>query len=131
MAQLNMGVLSIGNPHAIIQVSDVTKADVKNIGQSYNLHPLFPEGVNVSFCQILSRTQIKLRVFERGVGETLACGSAACATMAYLRYLDLIDDTVEIYLPGGQLIVSWKANNAPIILTGNAHNVFTGVFTND
>lgn len=130
--QLNMGVLSIGNPHLIIQIPDATQADVDNIGKSYNhQHPLFPEGVNVSFCQIISKQQIKLRVFERGVGETLACGSAASATMAYLRHLNLIDDTVNIHLPGGELTVSWAGDNKPVILTGDAENVFTGVYLND
>jgi diaminopimelate epimerase len=128
--QLTMGVLSIGNPHLIIQVPDVTQADVDNIGKSYNQqNPLFPEGVNVSFCQIIAKQHVKLRVFERGVGETLACGSAASATMAYLRHLNLIDDNVKIDLPGGELTVSWTGGENPVILTGDAENVFTGVYT--
>lgn len=125
---LGVGVLSVGNPHVIIQTEDVAKAPVEKVGASYNPHPLFPEGVNVSFCQIISRQHVKLRVFERGVGETLACGSAACATMAYLHSLNLIDDTALIDLPGGQLHVSWKANDAPIVLAGDAHFVFTGIY---
>lgn len=128
-ATLNMGVLSIGNPHAIIQVPDVTQASVQETGTQLNQHPLFPEGVNVSFCQILSKEHVKLRVYERGTGETLACGSAACATMAYLRHLDLVNDSVKIDLPGGQLTVSWANNDKPITLTGSAENVFTGIYT--
>ncbi len=128
---LNMGVLSIGNPHAIIQVPDVTNAKVEETGKMLNQNPLFPEGVNVSFCQIISKQHVKLRVYERGTGETLACGSGAGATMAYLRYLNLIDETVKIDLPGGELTVSWVGDKQPVILKGNAHNVFTGVYTND
>lgn len=126
---LNMGVLSIGNPHLIIQVPDISKADVDGIGRSYNAnHALFPEGVNVSFCEIISKQLVKLRVYERGVGETLACGSAASATMAYLRHLNLIDDKVKIDLPGGELIVSWQGDGKAVVLTGSAKNVFTGVY---
>ncbi len=131
MQQLHIGVLSIGNPHAIIEVKDVGASDVDTIGKTYNAHPLFPEGVNVSFCQIVSKNNVKLRVFERGSGETLACGSAACATMAYLRSLNLIDESVQIELPGGILRVSWAGGKHPIILTGSAHHVFTGVYQND
>ncbi len=128
--QLNMGVLSIGNPHLIIQVPNIAQADVANIGIGYNQqNPLFPEGVNVSFYEIISKEHVKLRVFERGVGETLACGSAASATMAYLRHLNLINDTVKINLPGGELTVSWAGGEKPVILKGNAENVFTGVYT--
>jgi diaminopimelate epimerase len=125
---LSFGALSIGNPHVIIEVPDVNSAQVDTIGAAFNHHPLFPEGVNVSFCQILSDEKIKLRVFERGAGETLACGSAACATMAYLRQQGLIKDQIIIQLPGGNLTVSWKNNTSPVILTGDAINVFEGIY---
>lgn len=128
--ELGSGVLSVGNPHLIICVPDVTQADVDSVGKKYNAkHPLFPEGVNVSFCQVISKQHVKLRVYERGVGETLACGSAACATMAFLRHSNLINDTVKIDLPGGELTVSWTGLDKPVTLMGNAKNVFTGIYT--
>lgn len=126
--QLHLGVLSVGNPHLIIQVPDVSEAEVDKLGQRYNAHPLFPEGVNVSFCQVLSKTAIKLRVFERGAAETLACGSAACAASAYLRQLDLVNETLTVHLPGGDLQVHWQGMPNPIRLRGDAHTVFTGIY---
>ncbi len=125
---VRFGALSLGNPHAIIEVLDVNTASVEKIGRALNQHPLFPEGVNVSFYQVLNRDAVKLRVFERGAGETLACGSGACATMAYLRRLNQIDATVQIHLPGGIVQVAWSGVPVEaVVLSGSAQIVFEGI----
>lgn len=118
--------LSMGNPHATLVVEDVERAPVVQLGSALQDHIDFPERVNVGFCQPLSRTEAKLRVFERGVGETLACGSGACAAAVNLIRLGLTDRTVRVHLPGGTLEVSWPHDDAEVELRGPIVHVFSG-----
>ena len=118
--------LSIGNPHCVIWVKELEQLDVKHIGGLVTNHPCFPEKTNVDFTQILDRNTIALRVFERGVGETRACGSAACAAMVASKLLHLVDDHVTVLMIGGKLTVEWAGNDLPVWLTGPAEFVFSG-----
>jgi diaminopimelate epimerase len=121
-----IGAVSMGNPHAVLQVEDVDNAPVAGLGASIETHPRFPARVNVGFMQIIDRSRIRLRVFERGAGETLACGTGACAAVVVGRLQGLLDDTVTIELPGGNLVVSWAGENEPVLMTGPATFVFEG-----
>jgi diaminopimelate epimerase len=123
---LDFGAVSMGNPHAVLRVPDVKAAPVARIGPSIEHHPRFPKRVNVGFMQIVDRGHIRLRVFERGVGETLACGTGACAAVAVGRRNGLLDENVRVDLPGGTAMVSWAAMGEPMWLTGPATTVFTG-----
>lgn len=118
--------VSMGNPHAVIQVDDVATAPVQEIGAALESHPIFPERVNVGFMQVVDRTHIKLRVFERGAGETLACGSGACAAVACGHANNLIDQKVNVALPGGELSIEWSSEGHHLTLTGPANTVYTG-----
>jgi diaminopimelate epimerase len=121
-------VLSMGNPHCVVQVDDLKRARVEKIGAFLNnQHPRFPQGVNVSFMQILDPQHIQLRIFERGVGETLACGSAASAATVAGRLLNLLAETVTVSQPGGDARVTWADHKTPVYLTGPAITVFNGV----
>jgi diaminopimelate epimerase len=119
-------ILSLGNPHCVIQVEDIENAPVKKISESLAKHPRFPEGVNVGFMQVINRQKIQLRVFERGVGETLACGSGACAAVVAGRILNLLDERVTVTQPGGSAIVTWAGDKSPVNLTGPAEFTFSG-----
>jgi diaminopimelate epimerase len=119
-------VVSMGNPHAVIEVDDVSLAPVQDIGPALQRDARFADRCNVGFVQLIDRGQIALRVFERGVGETLACGSGACAAMASLRRADRVDADVRVVLPGGTLRVTWNAPDAPIRMRGPAEFVFEG-----
>jgi diaminopimelate epimerase len=123
---LEIGAVSMGNPHAVLQVSDVKTAPVARIGPSIEHHPRFPKRANVGFMQIVDRGHLRLRVFERGVGETLACGTGACAAVAVGRRRGLLDEEVRVELPGGTAMVSWAAAGEHVWLTGPATTVFTG-----
>ena len=123
---LEFVALSMGNPHAVISVEDLANTAVKDIGEAVGKHPDFPEGVNVGFMQILSHNEINLRVYERGVGETLACGTGACAAVAAGRLLEQLDDKVKVNLTGGQLTVSWQRSESPVLITGPATTVYEG-----
>jgi diaminopimelate epimerase len=125
-AQIEIGAVSMGNPHAVLQVPDVKAAPVGRIGPSIERHPRFPKRANVGFMQIVDRGHIRLRVFERGVGETLACGTGACAAVAVGRRRGLLDEQVQVDLPGGTATVSWAGPGEPSWLTGPAATVFTG-----
>jgi diaminopimelate epimerase len=116
----------MGNPHAVLQVSDVKSAPVARFGPSIEHHPRFPKRTNVGFMQIVDRGHLRLRVFERGAGETLACGTGACAAVAVGRRQGLLESEVRVDLPGGAAMVSWAAAGAPVWLTGPATTVFTG-----
>jgi diaminopimelate epimerase len=118
--------LSIGNPHAIITVMDVTTVNVEEIGKAFNQHIAFPAGVNVSFMQVVNPKSLRLRVFERGVGETFACGSAAAAATICARRLCLVNEVVTVMLPGGELTVQWRGEGTSVMLTGPANYVFQG-----
>ncbi len=125
-ADLDIGAVSVGNPHAVLRVSDVTTAPVGVIGPSIERHPRFAKRANVGFMQIVSREHIRLRVYERGAGETLACGTGACAAVAVGRRQGLLDEEVRVDLPGGAARVSWPGPGEHIWLTGPATTVFTG-----
>jgi diaminopimelate epimerase len=126
---MKIGVVSMGNPHAALWVREVDTAPVKKVGMLLGQHERFPEGVNVEFIEMISSDQIRLRVFERGVGETLACGSGACAAVVIGRYQGLLSEKVEVTLPGGKLKVCWPGENAAVTLTGPATHVFKGCIT--
>ncbi len=120
------GAVSLGNPHAVLQVVDIRNAPVNEIGAIIESHPLFPERVNVGFMQIVDRQHIKLRVFERGAGETRACGSGACAAAVIGIEQGLLDSHVKVELPGGSLTIEWHGRNQPILMMGPATSVFDG-----
>lgn len=121
-----VGAVSMGNPHALVDVDDVAIAPVARIGALLQRHAAFPESVNVGFAQVVSRDRIRLRVFERGVGETLACGSGACAAAAILIRRGRVDREVSVELPGGELEISWPSDDAPVAMAGPAAFVFEG-----
>jgi diaminopimelate epimerase len=123
---INIAALSIGNPHAVIQVDDTDTALVKDIGPLVQEHSQFPESVNVGFMQIIDRQNIRLRVYERGVGETQACGSGACAAAVAAIQQNLVDTKVKLELLGGSLSVEWQGETTPILMTGPAETVFHG-----
>jgi diaminopimelate epimerase len=120
------GAVSMGNPHAVLRVSDVKSAPVERLGSRIERHRRFPRRTNVGFMQIVDRRRIGLRVFERGVGETLACGTGACAAAAVGRRHGLLEADVRIDLPGGMAHVSWPGLGEHLWLTGPAATVFTG-----
>ncbi|WP_353235691.1 diaminopimelate epimerase [Diaphorobacter ruginosibacter] len=120
-------VASMGNPHAVQLVDDVQAAPVENIGRQLESHRRFPNRVNAGFMQILNRAAVKLRVFERGVGETLACGTGACAAVATGIRLGLLDKRVDVHTPGGLLTIAWSGNpQDSVFMTGPATTVFEG-----
>src|SRR5579883_2088875 len=125
-AELEFGAVSMGNPHALIEVADVAAAPVATRGAALSTNPLFPEGANVGFAACPDRGHVRLRVWERGVGETLACGSGACAAVAILRRRGKLDAEVAVELPGGMLSVRWDGAGTPVWMTGPAEFVFEG-----
>ena len=118
--------LSMGNPHAVIRVEELSKTAVKEIGEALGAHPDFPEGCNVGFMQLCDRDTIDLRVYERGAGETLACGTGACAAVVAGCLQGLLDDTVTVKLHGGELSITWLGIDSPVLMTGPATTVFEG-----
>ncbi len=123
---VELNAVSMGNPHAVLRVDDVTRAPVERLGPRLEHDRRFPEGVNVGFMEIEDRTHIRLRVFERGAGETLACGSGACAAVVAGRLRGLLDPRVAVELPGGKLFVEWEGGDASVAMTGPATLVFEG-----
>ena len=121
-----VAVVSMGNPHCVLLVDSIAAADVDRLGPAIEEHPRFPEATNVGFVCITDRSSVELRVWERGVGETLACGTGACAAVVAGRLLGLLDDEVAVRLPGGQLMVSWHGAAGPVWLTGNAELISEG-----
>ena len=128
-AVLTFGAVSMGNPHAVIEVDDVDAAPVETIGPLLQAHAAFPQSANIGFAQVLSRDRVRLRVYERGAGETLACGSGACAAAAVLMRRGRIDRQVTVSLPGGELRIAWPADDAPLSMAGPAAFVFEGNLT--
>jgi diaminopimelate epimerase len=124
--ELSISAVSMGNPHAVLTVSDIQTAPVDTLGPAIEGHHRFPQRVNVGFMQILDRQQINLRVFERGAGETLACGSGACAAVVAGHLQDLLDSSVTVNLLGGSLQIAWPGENQPVIMSGPATTVFHG-----
>jgi diaminopimelate epimerase len=125
-ANIEFGAVSMGNPHVVLRVPDVKSAPVDRFGPTIERHRIFAKRTNVGFMQIVDRRRIKLRVYERGVGETQACGTGACAAVAFGAKRDLLDSEVRVDLPGGSAIVSWSGPGQHIWLTGPATMVFTG-----
>ncbi len=124
--QVEIAALSMGNPHAVMLVDDVDIAPVLEIGPLIEAHPQFPERVNAGFMQLVSHDAIKLRVYERGAGETSACGTGACAAVVSGIRRGLLARDVMVQLPGGQLNISWPDESASVIMTGPATHVFDG-----
>ena len=123
---VEIGAVSIGNPHAVIRVRDVTQAPVDSVGPAVENHPRFPRRVNVGFLEIVAPDHVRLRVFERGVGETRACGTGACAAVAIGRRHGPLVEEVNVDVPGGRMIVRWPGAGEPIWLTGPAETAFEG-----
>ena len=123
---LQVGVAAIGNPHVVLQVDDVDRAPVERLGPLLESHPRFPARVNAGFLQVLSRQAVRLRVFERGVGETRACGTGACAAVAVGIVSGALDRQVRVSLSGGDLQVAWPSIDAQIEMTGPCSTVFEG-----
>ena len=126
---VDVAVLSMGNPHAVQRVDDVDTAPVASVGSQVEQHVRFPRRVNAGFVQVLSRRQVRLRVFERGAGETLACGTGACAAVVAGIRLGWLDACVEVQALGGRLTIEWAGAqrlDAPVLLTGPAEFVFEG-----
>jgi diaminopimelate epimerase len=125
--EVEIGAVSMGNPHAVVLVDDVAGAPLASLGAALESHALFPRRVNVGFMQVVSRQQIRLRVFERGVGETQACGTGACAAMAVAHRWGMVDDAVSVDLTGGVLLIRWAGGESGLQMTGPAQAVFEGV----
>ncbi|MDP3140972.1 MAG: diaminopimelate epimerase [Methylotenera sp.] len=126
---LTIAALSMGNPHAVQIVDDVETAPVATLGSQIEVHPRFPERVNAGFMQIIDTHHIKLRVFERGRGETLACGTGACAAVVAGIQLGRLQSPVKVTARGGELHIAWQGGNSPVMMTGPAVTVFTGTIT--
>jgi diaminopimelate epimerase len=124
--QVEFGIVSMGNPHAVVEVRDTSSAPVESLGATISTNAHFPQGCNVGFAQIIDRSHLRLRVWERGAGATLACGSGACAAVAVLRRRGKLDADVSVELPGGVLDIQWSGPNSPISMTGPAQFVFEG-----
>ena len=122
----DVAVVSMGNPHAVTTVANVEQAPVLALGPLIEHHVAFPNRVNAGFMQVISRQQIKLRVFERGAGETLACGTGACAAVVAGVRLGLLDPQVEVQTRGGKLTIEWSGLGHPVWMTGPATTIFTG-----
>ncbi|MGR5513383.1 diaminopimelate epimerase [Vibrio diabolicus] len=120
------GAVSMGNPHVVTVVDDVDTADVDTLGPLLESHERFPERVNAGFMQVVSRDHIRLRVYERGSGETQACGSGACAAVAVGILQGLLDENVKVSLPGGELRIAWQGPGKPLFMTGPTTHVFDG-----
>jgi diaminopimelate epimerase len=128
---IQFSALAIGNPHIVIQVVDVASADVESLGPLLESHAFFPQRVNVGFMQIIDRGHFKLRVFERGVGETKACGSGACAAFIAGQRLGLLDALAQAHLFGGDLKLEWQGEGNPVMMTGETVMAFQGEINNE
>ena len=125
--QIEFMAVSMGNPHAVLLTDNLEQAAVESLGPRIESHPMFPQRVNVGFMHIDNRQQINLRVFERGTGETLACGTGACAAVVCGQNRGWLDDQVVVSLPGGKLKIQWQGQGQPVWMTGSATFVFEGV----
>ena len=124
---LTIGAVSMGNPHAVLLVDDVETAPVAELGPAIESHPRFPRRVNAGFMQVLSPDHVRLRVYERGAGETLACGTGACAAVVSGNLRGLLGPRVRVGLPGGELVIEWSGAGEVVWMTGPAERVFEGV----
>lgn len=127
--EVSFDAVSVGNPHIVLTVDDADRADVETLGAAFGVHPAFPRGINTGFMQIIDRSTIRLRVYERGAGETIACGTGACAAVVCGIQQGLLDNTVQVQLPGGRLLIHWPGEGQPITMTGPATTVFEGQVT--
>ncbi len=127
LGAITFGAVALGNPHAVLLVDDPAHAPVATLGPLLESHPDFPRRVNVGFLGVVDRGHVRLRVYERGVGETRACGSGACAAVVVGRLQGLLDPTVAVDLTGGRLVISWPGEGEPVRMTGPATHVFEGV----
>lgn len=123
---IEISAVSMGNPHAVLLVENVDTAAVKTVGPVLERHSRFPQGVNVGFMEVVDRKNIRLRVYERGSGETKACGSGACAAVVTGRLQGLLEEEVTVQLPGGALTIEWKGDDSPVLQTGPACRVYEG-----
>jgi len=126
---MTIGAVSMGNPHAVILVEDIDSVPVEQIGKAVQAEEYFPNSVNVGFMQIIDRNNIKLRVYERGAGETQACGTGACAAVVSGRLQGFLGDEVAVNLLGGKLSISWAGGENPVMMTGPTATVFKGTIT--
>ena len=124
-----IGAVSMGNPHVVLQVDDIERANVEVLGAAIESHERFPQRVNVGFMQVVDRDRIHLRVYERGTGETLACGTGACAAVAVGCLWGLLDERVTVSLPGGELEIEWPGEGLDLLMTGPATTVFQGTIS--
>lgn len=123
---VELAVVNMGNPHAVTRVPCIEEADVERLGPLLETHPRFPEKVNVGFIQVLARDLIKLRVYERGAGETLACGTGACAAVVTGIRAGWLDSKVQVQLAGGSLQIEWDGGTAPVMMQGTASTLYEG-----
>lgn len=123
---LELSAVSMGNPHGVLLVDDVDTAPVETLGPALESHPRFPQKANIGFMQVVSRNEIRLRVYERGAGETLACGTGACAAVVAGRLRGLLDEDVLVHLPGGELRIRWAGEGEAVRMIGPATTVFEG-----
>ncbi len=124
--QVAIAAVSMGNPHAVLRVANIDTAEVETLGPLIESHARFPNRVNVGFMQVVERDAIRLRVYERGAGETLACGTGACAAVVAGQIQGWLDETVNVSLPGGDLVIRWAGGDEPLFMTGPATHVFEG-----
>lgn len=126
---VELASVSMGNPHGVLQVYSVDAAPVEKLGPKLEAHPLFPNKANIGFCEVVDRDHLKLRVFERGVGETLACGTGACAAAVVNIAAGRVNNNVSVTLPGGTLEIEWQGEGHPVLMTGPATTVYEGIIT--
>ncbi len=126
---IEVHALSMGNPHAVIMVQDIVTADVEKIGKQLQQHPMFPQSVNVGFLQVVDRSHVLLRVYERGAGETLACGTGSCAAVVAGIKGKKLDNAVTVGLARGSLVIKWEGEGSDVWMTGPATTVFEGQIT--
>jgi diaminopimelate epimerase len=124
--EVEVSVVSMGNPHAVLRVEQVDTTPVTSLGPQIEAHDRFPQRVNVGFMQVVDRQHIRLRVYERGAGETLACGTGACAAVVVGRQRGWLDDKVMVSLPGGNLKIQWSGEGHSVMMTGPAVSVYEG-----
>lgn len=125
----SLACVSMGNPHGVLQVENVETAPVATLGPSLEAHPQFPRKANIGFCQVVDRDHLRLRVFERGAGETRACGTGACAAAVVNIAAGRVNSIVNVTLPGGTLLIEWQGDGHPVWMTGPATTVYEGTIT--
>ncbi|MEZ5506067.1 MAG: diaminopimelate epimerase [Gammaproteobacteria bacterium] len=126
---MELACVSMGNPHGVLQVYSVEAAPVEKIGPKLEAHPLFPNKANIGFCEVVDRDHLLLRVYERGAGETLACGTGACAAAVVNIAAGRVNNNVSVTLPGGTLQIEWQGEGHPVMMTGPATTVYEGIIT--